>query len=317
MEKGLISVIVPVYNEERYLASCLDSILNQSYHFLELIVINDGSKDFSAKIADTYSEHDQRVKSYTFNHEGLSEARNHGVSVATGEYITFVDSDDMLYPGALEEMIKLLKKENGDIVEGRTIRGTDFKHPKIPKEYKIKVFNSERAIEDLLYQRTLLASVCGKLFKRGLFEDLNFERGIMYEDLNIIYRIFEKCSKIIVTDFPVYFYRNTDGSILNTWRPERLNVLNVTAHIENYIEEKYPNLILAAKDRRLSANFNMFALCRKHGYRENAEKCWEVIKERRINSLFNRNVRIKNKGGILLSYLGKNVFSMISRRVYK
>lgn len=317
MEEGLISVIVPTYNVEQYLAACIDSVLSQSYRYVELIVVNDGSNDFSQKIAETYAEQDQRVKAYIFEHEGLSEARNHGLSVATGEYIVFVDSDDMLLPGALEELLKILEEKGADVAEGKMVRGKVHQVVKSMKHPKIWEYDKEKAIEDVLYQKRLKASVCGKLFKRELFEGLEFEKGLMYEDLNIIYRIFERCEKIVATDYPVYFYRETEGSILNSWQPGRLDVLKVTENIENYIAEQYPGLLHAANDRRLSANFNMFALCRKHGEREHAEKCWGVIKENRVRSLLNRKVRMKNKGGIILSYLGKNIFGLIARRVYK
>ncbi|MCH5237986.1 MAG: glycosyltransferase, partial [Muribaculaceae bacterium] len=96
MGNELISVIIPVYNAERYLASCLDSILSQSYRNLEVIIINDGSSDYSLRVAEGYAEKDDRVRVYSFENEGPSEARNRGLSVATGDYLTFVDSDDLL-----------------------------------------------------------------------------------------------------------------------------------------------------------------------------------------------------------------------------
>lgn len=316
MEDKKISVIVPVYNGESYLASCLDSILSQSYKNVEVIVINDGSTDFSLKIAETYSEKDNRVTVYSHENSGLSEARNRGIEVATGDYIAFVDSDDILLPEALELLLNELIKNAADIAEGKTIRG------KIQGEHKLKphiekhIYSSEEALSNMLYQKRLLPSVCGKLFIKELFNELKFEKGILYEDLNIIYKVFEKCNKIVWIDYPVYFYREAEGSILNNWKLERLDVLKVTEKIENYITEQYPDLINAAKNRRLSANFNMFALCSKHGEYAQARNCWEVIKAHRKSSLFNRNVRIKNKGGILLSYLGRNIFSIIARRVY-
>lgn len=316
MEDKKISVIVPVYNGESYLASCLDSILSQSYKNVEVIVINDGSTDFSLKIAETYSEKDNRVTVYSHENSGLSEARNRGIEVATGDYIAFVDSDDILLPEALELLLNELIKNAADIAEGKTIRGKIQGAQKLKPHIEKHIYSSEEALSNMLYQKRLLPSVCGKLFIKELFNELKFEKGILYEDLNIIYKVFEKCNKIVWIDYPVYFYREAEGSILNNWKLERLDVLKVTEKIENYITEQYPDLINAAKNRRLSANFNMFALCSKHGEYAQARNCWEVIKAHRKSSLFNRNVRIKNKGGILLSYLGRNIFSIIARRVY-
>ena len=317
MDEELISVIVPVFNGEMYLSSCLDSILSQSYNNLEVIVINDGSTDLSLKIAETYSEKDDRVKVYTFLNEGLSEARNRGLSVATGEFITFVDSDDMLYPDAIKVLHKTIVKEEADIVEGKAIRGKVHINIEEPSHYKKKVFNAREAIEDVLYQQLLLPSAWGKLYKRDLFEGLHFEKGILYEDLNIFYKIFEKCKKIIWISFPVYFYRINENSITNSWKSKRLDVLKVTENIEIYIEEKYPDLLPSANDRRLSANFNMFALCSINGDKDNASQCWKQIQKSRNKSLFNSKVRLKNKAGILLSYFGRHIFNFAARKIYK
>lgn len=316
IEENLISVILPVYNVEMYLSTCLDSILSQSYRNLEIIIINDGSSDFSLKIAQAYSEKDDRVIVYSHENEGQSEARNRGLSVATGDYVTFVDADDILLPDAIKIMHDVIVRMKADIVEGDFIKGNILKESYYNKTYKSISFNPAQAISDVLYQKKLSASIWGKLFKRSLFENLNFKKGIIYEDLDIICKLFDKSTKIIRIDFPVYFYRIREGSSINEWHPRRLDVLTVTENIENYISEKYPDLLPAAKDRRLSANFNMFALCNINGEKENANMCWKHIKKNRKPALFNSNVRFKNKAGVLLSYLGKNMFYSISKIIY-
>ena len=318
MQEVLISVIVPLYNVEMYFSTCIDSILDQSYRNLEVIIINDGSTDFSLKIAQTYAEKDDRVKVYSFENEGLSEARNRGLSVATGEYITFVDADDMLYPEAIEILLKALIKESADISEGKTIRGKVHGNIEKPStNIKTIVYKPQEAISDVLYQHRLLPSACGKLYKKDLFEGLHFQKGTIYEDLNIFYKVFERCHKIVWIDYPVYFYRDTEGSIINSWKPQRLDVLKVTEEIENYLQEKYPDLLPSAHDRRLSANFNMFALCSINGDHENASQCWTHIKKNRTRSLLDPKVRLKNKAGIILSYFGKHIFNIAARRLYK
>lgn len=316
MSNNLISVIIPVYNTETYLAPCLDSVLEQSYRNLEIIVINDGSTDFSLEILQKYSEKDDRIKFYNHDNEGLSVARNRGLDLATGDYITFLDSDDMLLPRSLEVMVKMIEKYSVDIVEGRVIRGKTHGNISPPKIYHPKVYSSQEAISRVLYQKELLPSACGKLYKTSLFDNLRFEKGIIYEDLDIFYKLYDKAIKILWIDFPVYFYRDTDGSIINTWKIQRLDVLKVTERLEEYIKEKYPDLLPAAKDRRLSANFNMYSLCSLYGETEKANECWEVIKSHRKISLFNSKVRLKNKAGILLSYLGKNFFKFFAKIKY-
>lgn len=316
MNEDLISVIVPVFNTESYLSACLDSILTQSYRNLEVIVVDDGSSDFSLKLAQSYAEKDDRIKVYSHENEGPSMARNRGLEVSTGDYITFVDSDDLLLPDALQILLEVLTHNNADISEGVSIREKVHSPVKIKKNLKTEIFTPQEAIADVLYQNKLLPSAWGKLYKSSLFQELRFEKGILYEDLNIFYRVIEKCNKIVWIDYPVYFYRITEGSIINTWKPQRLDVLKVTENLERYIVENYPDLLPAAKDRRLSANFNMFALCALNGEKEKANDCWKHIKSNRSSSLFNPKVRFKNKAGILLSYLGKNLFKSVSRTIY-
>lgn len=318
MEESLISIIIPVYNVEMYLAACLDSVLSQSYRNMEVILINDGSTDLSLQIAETYKENDDRLKVYTFVNEGQAEARNHGLSVATGNYIMFVDADDILLPDALKILMEIFDtKDETDIVEGKVVRGENIRDLDLKSSKRIKYFEPKAAIENILYQKEMLPSPCGKLYRSKLFEGVKFVKGIIYEDLDIFYRVFEKASKIAYIDTPVYFYRTNYSSTINTWRPQRLDVLKVTEELDNYISEKYPDLMPAAKDRRLSANFNMFALCSMHEDSVNAKKCWDYIRTNRRNSLFNPKVRFKNKAGIILSYLGKNIFNLAARRIYK
>lgn len=317
MNESLISVIVPVYNSEMYLAACLDSIISQTYRNLEIIVINDGSTDFSLEIAQTYADKDDRIKVFSQDNAGLSEARNRGLSVATGDLITFVDSDDLLLPDAMEILNGVMLQTEADIVEGGIISGDTIPKKIKKSSQKIDLFIPEEAISRVLYQKILLPSAWGKLYKSALFENIKYSKGILYEDLDIFYKIYDRSARIAYIDYPVYFYRNSDGSIVNSWKPQRLDVLDVTDKIEKYISEKYPDLLPAAKDRRLSANFNMFALCSIHGDKNNAGKCWQHIKQNRLQSLLNPKVRSKNKAGILLSYCGKNVFNLVARRIYR
>lgn len=317
MEGPVISVIVPVFNAETYLAACLDSILSQSYRSLEIIVINDGSTDFSLDIARQYAETEDRVTVYSYENSGLSEARNHGLAVATGDFVSFVDADDMVLPRAFEVLMKMILKYEADVSEGTFLRGKTLVHTPPPKKFPYLIYSSEEAIKDVLYQKRLYPSAWGKIYKISLFDNLRFEKGLVYEDLDIFYRIYDRIQKLVWVDFPVYFYRDTEGSIINTWNEKRLDVLNVTERMENFIAEKHPGILSAAKDRRLSANFNMYSLCEINGDRQNAGKCWEVIKSHRKNSLFDKRVRFKNKAGILLSYLGKDIFNIVARRFYK
>ena len=315
MIKDLVSIIVPIYNRQRYISDCIESILMQSYCCWELILIDDGSTDQSGTICERYSKNDRRIKYFHFSNEGPSVSRNRGIKYALGNYIMFIDSDDMLFPSAISELMELMDGIGVDIVQGQTVRNKHFKliHS---KQKKIKILNKNQALESLLYQSGWTASCCGKLYKRNLFRNIQFKKGSYYEDLDMSYKILNEVDIVAQTNSTVYFYRNTPESIINTWNLKRLDVLEVTSDISQNIEKKYPGLINAAFDRQLSANFNMFFLSNINKEKENAQQCWKKIKELRKKSLFNNKVRLKNKTGILLSYFGKDIFYLICRLFY-
>lgn len=312
----MVSIILPVYNVEKYLEECVKSVLDQDFSDWEMILIDDGSTDRSGSLAESLANSDPRISCYHFENGGLSVARNRGLEIAKGDLVMFMDSDDMLYPDALSKLFLTLTKQEADLVEGKIIRGRIF-NPNIKKKYKIKILSSFEAIEKVLYQDLMLPSAWGKLFRKSMFDNLSFTPGILYEDLDLFYLIFLRCKKIVYISTPVYFYRDTSGSIINSWSPRRLDVLKVTEKIEKYFTDNNPGLVPAARDRRLSANFNMFALCSLNNDRFNADKCWKIIKSYRNGSLFNHKVRLKNKVGILFSYLGKKFFNYMAGFIYK
>ena len=311
----MISIILPYYNSERFLKDSIKSILSQSLRNWELLLIDDGSNDNSKIIADSYGNSDSRIKSLHFQHGGLSIARNRGLDLCKGEYIIFMDSDDILLPDALSLLYQVIKSENADVTEGRIIRNLK-KNITVRKTFGKYHYDSERAIENVLYQKILSSSVCGKLFKKELFNNLRFKEGILYEDLEIITRILDKIDSLIYIDIPVYYYRKNSKSIINTWNNERLIVLKITADIEKKYLSSF-NLSKAAKDRRLSANFNMMALCDKNGLQSHCDLCWKYIKANRKSVLFNNNSRFKNKLGILTSYFGRNFITYLFKIVYQ
>lgn len=302
-----VSVIIPVYNTELYLRECLDSVLAQTHRDMEIIVVDDGSTDSSAAICDDYAAMDTGVRVLHCENGGLSVARNRGIAVATGDYVTFVDSDDYIHP----EMLSVLLSAQADVVSCRFTRNE--------KELGIgspvfKFHDSTEAAEGILYQKKAFTpSACAHLLKRELLSDESlFRTGILYEDLDWLYRVYQSASGVKNCSSRLYFYRDTDGSILNKWNPRRLDVLDVTARIEEYFAGN-PRLLAAARDRRMSAAFNIFMLnAQNENDPELAQRCYDIIRERRNQSLLNPQVRLKNKLGAIASYFGKNLLSKLS-----
>lgn len=311
----MISVVIPAYNAEKFLAACLDSVIEQDTGEWEAIVVDDGSTDSTLSIARGYAGRNPRIKVFSKSNGGLSDARNFGVDKAQGEYITFLDSDDTLPPWALSRLSSLAP--GAEIVSGRLV----CLSPASAGEVRSTRMKGTAALEEGLYQTGISTSACGKLYARNLFDRVRFIPGIWYEDLDFFARVMPEVSTVAVTDTPVYVYRQNPDSFIHRFTPARLDVLKVTEGIERIVAEKYPGLLPAARSRRLSACFNMYALLDIHDregkYAAEKASCLKIIRGYRRGSLFNPRVRLKNKAGILLSYLGAGIFTRISRLIYK
>lgn len=314
----MISVIVPVYNTpEPLLRACLDSVLGQSFTDWEMIIVDDGSVPATARYLDTCAATDPRIRVIHQKNGGISVARNIGLRHSRGQYLTFVDSDDMLHPRALENWADIALRSGARLVMSDSCHGSA---PVFGNDVsgKFMLADYESVMRDSLYQTGLLYSHSpwAKLYEKSLFDDLQFREGIIYEDLDLFYRLADFDGPIAVNKDRMYFYRKTPGSYMHTWITGRLNVLAVVDRLEAYMAARHPALLPAAADRKLSANFNMFILASKHHHPREAAACWRVIKQYRRQSLVNPNVRIKNKAGIILSCLGRKVFEKISSRFY-
>ncbi len=307
----MISVVIPAYNAEQFLAECLDSLLAQTFGDWEAVVVDDGSIDSTLSIARSYSARDPRIHTFSKPNEGISKARNFGVSHSAGSHITFLDSDDCLYPDAL--MIFHRESSRADIISA----GISRRYSTTPSaaNYRRRLTTSSEALEGGLYQTSFVMSACGKLFSRSSLILTPFNPG-RYEDLDFMYRILCSVSTVLTIGTPLYFYRTNPASFINTFTPSRLHVLRVTAGIEASVAATRPQLLPAARDRRLSANFNMFSLLSVHRADPAiAASCWALIRAYRRESLINPKVRPKNKLGILLSFLGSRTFALISRLI--
>lgn len=308
MSEPLISVIVPVYNGEKYLRECLDSLLAQTYPAVEIIVIDDGSTDGTADICREYSQNN--IYYYYKKNAGLAAARNSGIERSNGSYIVFCDADDIYAPDAFRLMAAQLQE--CDISSVCFLRQENA--PSYwPDECRFNTYTALESIKKILYQDPVChSSSCAKLFKKELFDDVRFVDGLYYEDLEIMPRLYAKCSRIAVSDSKLYFYRRNPSSFINTWHPRRLDTLKATEKVFDFIKSKYPDLIPAARSRRFSAYFNIFVEATRHKNHELAGKCFEVIKRDRMAVLSDPCVRLKNKAGAIASFVGKKILGLIA-----
>lgn len=316
-ESPLVSVIMAVYNGEKYVAEAIKSVLSQTYDNIQLLVTDDGSTDGTPEILSRLSASDDRIIVTRIDNRGLSGARNASLEKVVGEIITFIDSDDIYHPEAIENLVRLMKSGDADVVAGGLIMTE--KEPAGWREKPLKVdsvkhLSGEEALVCSLYQRPAINSVCQLTVRGSLFRGdngLRFIEGLYYEDLELTSRLYLRCNKIVVTDMHHYFYRQDGGSFIHRFSEKRLDALKVTEKIEALVKNRGEDLKKAAYDRRFSACYNIYLLLadtvEENRYDEVSSMCWREIRERRWKTLTNPRVRLKNKLGALISYLGGSV----------
>ncbi|MDE5642540.1 MAG: glycosyltransferase family 2 protein [Muribaculaceae bacterium] len=314
----MISVIVPVFNGASdggfFLRECIESILCQTGPEFELIVVDDGSTDNTPEILAGYSAKSDIITIIRQCNGGVSAARNTGVKSAKGDFICFVDADDYLPAGALKILYDAAAKSKSPIVIGQTCRRPN----RVYTGRSIRIFTGEEFAARTLYQRGGHNSPWAMLVKRTLLIQEPFDETMRYEDLELSCRLYLRAGRVAVIDSEVYFYRVNPGSFINSWSGSRTDALKATSAIEDFVSKKCRSLLPAARDRRLSANFNVFLLASAHGAdRQITDSCWNLICRYRRESLINPRVRLKNKIGILLSYFGRRALLLAGRLVMK
>ena len=213
MKQPLISVIIPVYGVEKYIAQCLESVINQTYKNLEIIVINDGTKDRSADIAKEYAAKDSRIKVYDFKNGGLSVARNRGLEIATGEYISYLDSDDWLDTKMYETLLETAMKNEADMVKCGIIETNGAAEEKITFS-DVKIINNEqhKAFENY-FKGILWTLAWNGLYKRELAKKVKFPDNVVHEDNYSSGMFLYLSKKVLVIPFCGNYYRVNDAGI--------------------------------------------------------------------------------------------------------
>lgn len=241
----LISVIVPVYNVEQYLDRCISSIVNQTYTNLEIILVDDGSPDNCPTMCDNWAEKDCRIKVIHKQNGGLSDARNAGLAVASGEYIAFVDSDDWIDTQMYQLLYEAIINSKSDIASCGAKRVWLDGRPTIEL---IKVLNDytlehEDAMKDLISSNGLIQVVWNKLYKKDIIQDIQFPVGLIHEDEFWTWRVVSRANRIVVLKNSFYNYLQRDDSIMGTgFSKNSLLVVQAKTERQIFIEKVMPNL---------------------------------------------------------------------------
>lgn len=252
--KDLITIVVPVYKVEQYLEKCINSIINQTYENLEIILVDDGSPDNCGKMCDEYAEKDTRIKVLHKKNGGLSDARNAGIEIAKGRYISFVDSDDYITEDYVEFLYNLLldNEVKVSICSHTVIYDTGLTLEKATNEYN--VIPAKTAIERILYDEGLDTSAWAKLYETALFKDIKYPKGKLFEDSATTCKILSLCDKVAIGSESKYFYLIRNNSITKTsFSHNKMDLITSTKDMGEYIIAKYPELEKAVNRRIMYA----------------------------------------------------------------
>ena len=274
--KELISVIIPIYNVEHYLEKSVESVINQSYENLEIILVDDGSTDDSGKLCDKIAKKDERIKEIQKKNGGISDARNVGIEKANGKYLGFIDSDDYIDEFFYETLYAILKKYNSDISMCNYKKVyTDSEENNTESEHKEQVFDSKQALRELLLFGKIENYVWNKLYKKDVFTKVRYPVGKKMEDLGTTYLTIKNSKTVVVTDYIGYFYRQRKGSIMSNSNS------NLIRDTRDMVNKRYNDLILTDKDLINELTINRLTFIKY--YYEDIGK----LKDKKILSEFN------------------------------
>ncbi len=251
----MISVIVPVYNVEKYLDRCVQSILAQTYSDFELLLVDDGSPDRCGEMCDEYAKSDERVRVIHKQNGGLSDARNCGIEHATGDFFQFVDSDDYIHPEMLETLYRILTAQNADLAVCSAcdvFEGTEVPMSKESNEFTLNKVESYR----YMLQGKGLPSVCNKLYKRETVGSARFATGKLYEDGFFLPDVMKNVAKTAVTTMQMYYYfRRADSIVTKSFSHADLDVIEAYERCAEIVKRDCPAALDSVKFRIYYAYF--------------------------------------------------------------
>lgn len=313
----LITVIVPCYKVEQYLPYCIESILNQTYDNLEILLVDDGSPDRCGLICDEYATKDKRITVIHKENGGVSEARNAALDIAKGEYIACVDGDDSIYEDYIETMYNLITTHNCQMALTNFVFDYEGNCSRDEREkYDIIQMTPAEAVDDLFYQKHFDDYPWCKLYKRTLFEGIRYPLGIIFEDTYVTYQLILKCNSIIYTEKQVYKYlirsNSYEGAPFSKLKMD--SAIKVFDQLEGDMNHRLINHQKSVSCRMFALACHLLMKC-PQGYEK--DLLWDKIKKYRRGVLQDRNAGIRTRIACLLSYAGVNIMKMCFRLVDK
>lgn len=293
----LISVIVPIYNVEKYLGRCIESIVNQTYKNTEIILVDDGSPDNCPEMCDDWEKKDERIKVIHKENGGLSDARNAGLEIASGDYISFIDSDDYISTDFFSLMINAMIKEKSDIVECNVIKfGGNEVQINFNDKLSIKNYSTKEALKLSIQDKDFHQHVWNKLYKSELVLDLMFPVGKLNEDEYWTYKVIGRAKKLTKINKPMYYYYQRSSSIINSkYNVKRLDgVLAIKERLE-FINKFFPELSDVACESYLETCFYHYQILSRNKDIDKERKHRDYLYKEYCDNYSLNSVSLKSK----------------------
>ena len=278
----LISIIIPVYKVEKFLDRCIKSVVGQTYKNLEIILVDDGSPDKSPAMCDEWAAKDTRIRVIHKSNGGLSDARNHGLDVARGDYVFFLDSDDYIHCETIEKLMGIIKSENADFSMCGLSRFFEGEDPAVEtKDVKVDVIRNSQVIDNI-YESSIpyIMISCAKLFKKEIFDGLRYEKGRLHEDEFIIHHILARTKCFAVTNERLYYYYQHTASITRTVSDKGVqHRLDAYVQRNEFLQQKYPENLVSN---------DLLLMGQLRALYSNAVHWWNGAKAKEINAEYNK-----------------------------
>lgn len=320
---SLISVIVPVYNVEKYVEKCVRSIINQTYTKLEIILVDDGSTDASGNICDNIAKCEKRVKVIHKENGGLSDARNKGLEVAKGDFVSFIDSDDYISKEMIETLAYNIEQYNADISVCAYDMIYENKNIIIANKNMLQEYTAEQAIEVLFDKNDIGVIAWNKLYKIELFNNVKFPVGKHFEDINTIYKVISMANKIVYDPIALYHYVQRNGSINSVnfqkkaFNNHLYDMVDAVNEVCEYVKEKYPN---AFKNICIGAiDYRLRVINQEIIYGIKTQKLWsdtkDMIRECQLKILGSHSISYVKKIQMYLYLYAERIYCLFIRKI--
>lgn len=326
---GLVNIILPIYGVEEFLPRCIESLLAQTYQSIRIILVDDASPDRCPQLCDDYAKAYQQIVSIHRQNGGQSAARNSGLeyvwgleSEHRGEYIAFVDPDDWVEPNYVESLVRLIRSSKADVVQtGHYISYSSTREEsKDPRNTKAMLTYDE-ALESVCRNGIWDVTVWNKLYKLNVFKTLRFPEGKLYEDTAIAHLIVAQGNRFAVDMTPTYHYMQRYTSTANgtTWKDSKLDLLEAGDALADWVEARYPQLSIAATEKRVFVRLSTLAQMVSTNYRNDAlaASMRKFVLRNACAVLTDQQASLRDKLGVISIACGYPCFRLVWKQLYK